>query len=285
MAPRANWKGHLRLGALSCPVALFTAASQSERVSFTTLNRATGHRVRREFVEEATGAPVPREAQVKGYDLGDEDYVVLEQDEIDAAVPAPTKVLEVEAFIAADAIDLVFLDQPYYLAPASDGAGAVFALLRDALAAEAVGALARTVIFRRDRLFFVVPYGEGLLAHTLHFDYEVRPAAQVFDDVPDLKIPAEMRDLAAHIIKTKRGHFDPQKFDDRYEAALVAVIRAKQAGKPLRRAPAPAASGKVVDLMEALRRSAGQKAASAAPRKAARGAKARRAATPRRKAG
>ena len=156
---------------------------------------------------------------------------MLEEDEIDAAVPAPTKVLEVEAFVAAEAIDLVFLDQPYYLAPANEGAGAVFALLRDALAAEGVGALARTVIFRRDRLFFVVPYGAGLLAHTLHFDYEVRPAAQAFDDVPDLKIPAEMRDLAAHIIKTKRGHFDPQEFDDRYEAALVAVIRPGRVGQ------------------------------------------------------
>jgi DNA end-binding protein Ku len=291
VAPRANWKGHLRLGALSCPVALFTAASASERVAFTTLNRVTGHRVRREFVEAAGGAVVPREAQAKGYDLGDEDYVVLEQAEIDAAVPAPTKVLEVGTFIAAGAIDLVFLDQPYYLAPAGKAATAVFVLLRDALAAEGVGALARTVIFRRERLFFIVPYGKGLLAHTLRFDHEVRPAAQAFDALPELNIPAEMRELAAHIIETKRGHFDPREFDDRYEAALVAVIRAKQAGRPLRRAPAPPASGQVVDLLQALRRSAGQKAGGAAPRKAARGRKAGRGATagrrpaPRRKAG
>ena len=258
MAPRANWKGHLRLGALSCPIALYSAATQAERVSFTTLNRATGNPVRRVFVEEGSGEPVEREAQVKGYDLGDEAYVVLEQDEIDAAVPKPTKVLEIEACVPVSEMDLVFLDQPYYLAPSGVAGAEVFALLRQALEKEGAGALARTVIFRRERLFFAQPYGAGLLAHSLHYDYEVRSVARGFTEVPEMKIPAEMRELAAHIIDTKRGHYDPAAFDDRYEAALVEVIRAKQAGKPIRRAPPPAAEGKVVDLLEALRRSAGR---------------------------
>lgn len=286
MAPRANWKGHLRLDALSCPVALYTAASAAERVSFTLLNRASGNRVRRAFVEEESGKPVPREEQVKGYDLGEQDYVLLEQAEIDAAVPEPTKVLEIAAFVAADAMDLAFLDQPYYLAPAGAAGGEVFALLRESLAAEGVGALASTVIFRRLRHFFVVPYGQGLLAHSLHFDYEIRSAEEVFEAVPGVKIPAEMHDLAEHIIATKRGRFDPADFDDRYDAALVEVIRAKQAGRPVKRAAPPRPSGKVVDLMEALRRSAGQAGGKGAGAKGAggRGAGKRKATTARKPA-
>ncbi len=284
MAPRANWKGHLRLGALSCGIALYSAASASERVAFHTLNRATGHRVRREFLDEVSGAVVPSEQQVKGYDLGDERYVLLEPEELAKAVPKATKVLDIASFVPADAMDLVFLDTPYFLAPADAAAAGVFALLRSAMAREGVAGLARTVIFRRERLFLLQPYGQGLLGFTLHFDYEIRAAGRAYDKVPKLKIPAEMRDLAGHIIATKRGSFDAAAFDDRYDAALLKVIRAKQAGRKIKHQAPPAAGGKVVNLLDALRRSAGSSATKAKPTKRKASAKASRPA-PRRKAG
>ena len=131
MAPRANWKGYLKLGELSCAVALYTAASTSDRIAFHTINRATGHRVRREFVDRETGKPVEREDQVKGYEVGDGDYIVLEPKEIAAVVPESDKTLTVDAFIACSEVDTVYLDRPYYLAPADKVAQEVFALIRE----------------------------------------------------------------------------------------------------------------------------------------------------------
>jgi len=261
MLPRANWKGYLKLGLVTCPVALFTAASESERVRFHTLNRATGNRVRREFVDSETEKPVDREQQVKGYETGDDEYVILEQDEIDAAIPESTKTIGIEAFIPCDQVDLKFIDKPYYLAPTTKSAEEAFAVIRAAMEAESVAGLARTVLFRRERVLLLRPHDAGLLASTLHYDYEMRNEAEIFEDIPKLKLSAEMLDLAKHIIKTKRGKFDPRAFDDRYEEALVEVIRAKLAGKPVKKA-APRKDEKVIDLLDALRKSAGRQTAA-----------------------
>jgi len=261
MQPRANWKGYLKLGLVTCPAALFTAASESDRVRFNTLNRATGNRVRREFVDSETEKPVGREEQVKGYETGDDAYVVLEQDEIDAAIPESTKTIGIEAFIPCDDVDLKFIDKPYYLAPTTKAGEEAFAVIRAAMAAESVAGLARTVLFRRERVLLLRPHDSGLLASTLHYDYEMRDETEIFEDIPKLKLAGEMLDLAKHIIKTKRGKFDPRAFDDRYEEALVEVIRAKQAGTPIKKAP-PRKDEKVVDLLDALRRSAGRSAAA-----------------------
>jgi DNA end-binding protein Ku len=277
VAPRANWKGFLALGELSCAVALYTAASTSERIAFHTINRATGHRVRREFVDRETGKPVEREDQVKGYEVGDGDYVVLEPEEIEAVVPASDKTLKVDAFIACSEVDTAYLDRPYYLAPTDRVAEEVFALIREGLRGKKVAMLARTLLFRRLRTLLIRPHEAGMIASTLNFDYEVRDAADIFRSVPELKIKGEMLDLAEHIIATKRGEFDPRAFDDRYESALAELVQAKVEGRklPTRK---PAKPAPVVDLMEALRQSA---AAGAPPR---RGSKPRAAAI-RRKAG
>ena len=263
MAPRANWKGYLQIAELSCKVALYTAASAAERLAFHTVNRATGHRVHRIFVDQETGDAVPADAQVKGYETGQGDYVMLEPAEIAAAVPDADKTLSVEHFIGCTDIDTVYFDKPYYLAPADAVSGASFALIRDGMRKREVAALARTVLFRRLRTVLIRPYDDGLVAHTLHFDYEVRSAAEAFSGVPKMKIQGEMLDLAKHIIETKAGSFDAASFDDRYETALADLVRAKLEGrkieKPKRREP-----GRVVDLMAALRASA-----KAAPRKKA----------------
>ncbi|GGF72667.1 non-homologous end joining protein Ku [Paracoccus acridae] len=255
MAPRANWKGFLKVGEVSCPVALYTAASTSDRIAFHTLNRKTGNRVRRVFVDEDTGKTVDRDDQVKGYEVASGEYVVLSSDEIAAAVPESDKTLSITAFIGCDDIDDLYFDKPYYLAPTDAEAAEAFALIREGMRKKKVAALAQTVLFRRVRTVLIRAHDDGLIATTLNFDYEVRDAEDVFADVPEIEIADEMLDLAQHIIKTKRGTFDPKDFDDRYESALAELVRAKIEGRkiqPRKEArPEP-----VVDLMEALRESA-----------------------------
>lgn len=256
VAMRANWKGWLKIGELTCPVALYTGASTSERISFNTLNRKTGNRVRREFIDPATGKPVDRDDQVKGYELDEHNMVLLDQDEIDKAIPEGKKLLAVGAFIPCQDIDTIYFDKPYFLAPSGALAQEPFAVIREAMREMKVGALAHAVLFRRYRALMIRAQGPGLVAHTLHFDYEVRSAAAAFDEVPKLKLKKEMIDLAGHIIETKRGEFDPAAFDDRYETAVAELVKAKMEGRTIKRKKAPAPS-KVVDLMEALRASAG----------------------------
>ena len=260
MAPRANWKGQIKIDELLCPVALYTAASTSERVSFHLVNRKTGNRLNREFVDSDTGKPVAREDQVKGYEVASGAYVSFSEDEIAAAVPESDKTLNVLCFVACDAIDDVYLDRPYYLAPTDDNQEA-FTLLREAMHLEKVGAIAEAVLFRRARKLLIRAYDDGLLATTLNFDYEVRSTQEAFSDIGSFKFDEEMLELAKHIIDTKMGRFDPAGFDDRYDAALAGLIKAKIAGKPFKK-PAQTKSAQVIDLKEALRKSAGLAAAA-----------------------
>jgi DNA end-binding protein Ku len=274
MVARANWKGVLKAGEVSCPVALYTAASTAERIAFHILNRKTGHRVHREFFDAESGERVEAKEQVKGYETGPGDYIAFEPDEIAKAVPEADKTLDVEAFLPCDQVDDVYFDRPYYLAPSAPAGAEAFALIRDVMAAANVAAVARTVLFRRVRSVLIRAHGEGLIAHTLNFDYEVRSAEEAFSELPDAKADDEMLDLALHIIKKKAGRFDPTTFDDRYDAALVELVKAKMEGRKIT-PPKPPAPTKPSDLMEALRQSAGgdsearAQKSKAAPRKTA----------------
>lgn len=258
MAARANWKGHLKLGDVTCAIALYTGVSTNERIAFHMLNRRTGNRLHRLFVDSDTGKEVERDDQVKGYEVSSGDYVVLEPEEVAEAVPEGDKVLDIDAFIACDDIDDVYLDKPYYIAPTDKSAHEAFALLRDGMAKKKVAALAQTVLFRRVRTLLIRPHGKGLIGATLNYDYEVTPAEKAFDSVRDKKLDAEMVALAEHIIKTKRGKFNPADYDDRYEAALADLVKAKLAGREIK-PPKPRREEKVVSLMDALRESAGKK--------------------------
>ena len=270
MAARANWKGFLKIGEVSCPVALYTAASASDRIAFHMLNRKTGHRLRRIFVDSETGKPVDRDDQVKGYEIASGDHVILDPEEVAAAVPDSDKTLAVSAFIGCDDIDDLYFDKPYYLLPADPGAADAFAIIREGMRGKKVAALAQTVLFRRVRTVLIRAHDTGLIATTLNFDHEVRDAEEVFAEIPELTIKGEMLDLARHIIKTKRGAFDPQDFDDRYEAALADLVKAKIEGRAIK----PATKAKpeaVADLMAALRESAGMANRKPARRAAAAG--------------
>lgn len=285
MAPRANWKGYLKVGELSCQVALYTAASTSDRVSFHIINRETGNRVHRQMVDADTGKAVENEDIIKGYEISSGEYVFLEPDEVKAAVPEADKTLELEAFIPCDGVDTAYLDRPYYLAPADKPSAEIFALIRKGLEEKNVAALARTVLFRRLRTLLIRPGEQGLIASTLNYDYEVRPAKEIFSDIKNFKIDGEMLDLARHIIDTKRGEFDPTEFDDRYETALAELIRAKIEGRKLKK-KAKAEPKKVSSLLDALRQSAGTPSArkKAAPKKTAGKTASRKTAAPQKKA-
>jgi DNA end-binding protein Ku len=252
---RANWKGFIKFGEVAVAVGLYTAASSSERIAFHTLNRVTGNRVRRVFMDSETGDPVEREDQVKGYEIENGDFVVLEPEDVASAIPESDKTLKVEAFVPCNEIDDVYFDKPYYLAPDRMGADG-FKLLRDGMRKVGVAALARTVLFRRLRTVLIRPHNNGLIGTTLNFDYEIRSSEEAFDDLPDLKIGGEMLELAKHIINTKKGSFDPKSFDDRYESAVAELVRAKMEGQalPKKRTPPPSKPG---DLLRALRESAG----------------------------
>jgi DNA end-binding protein Ku len=163
MAARANWKGVLKIGEVVCPVALYTAASTAERIAFHILNRHTGHRVHREFVDAETDKAVPAKEQIKGYETGAGDYIAFEPDEIEKAVPEADKTLDVEAFVPCEQVDDVFCDRPYYLAPGTPAGADAFALIRDGIAKAQVAAVARTVLFRRVRSVLIRAHGDGLI--------------------------------------------------------------------------------------------------------------------------
>lgn len=255
MAPRASWKGFIKVAELAFPVALYAAATTSERIAFHTVNRDTGNRVRREFVDEETEKPVERDAQVKGYEIAKGEYIVLEPEEIEAAIPQSDKTIRVEHFIPFDGVDTAYFDKPYFLAPADSIGNEAFAVFREGMKKKKAAAIGRAVLFRRVRTLLLRPQGVGLVANTLNFDYEVRPAEKIFESVEDMKVEGEMLDLAKYIINSKSGKFNPRTFDDRYESALAELVKAKIAGREFK-PPKPPKETKVVNLMDALRESA-----------------------------
>ncbi len=265
---RAQWKGFIKFGEVSCGAALYTAASTSDRITFNTINKATGNRVNRVFVDGETEEPVPKELQTKGFEIVNGQYIIIDPDEVAATIPESNKTLEIEAFIPCSDVDDVYFDKPYYLTPDKMG-GDAFVALRDGMRKSKVAAIARTVLFRRMRTVLIRPHGKGLIATTLNYDYEVRSSKKAFEGMPKLKIEGEMLDLAKHIIGTKKGDFDPATFDDRYEAALAELVKAKIEGRSLPK-PKKVEVSKPNDLLAALRQSAGlAKAADDKPKRTA----------------
>jgi DNA end-binding protein Ku len=291
LSPRASWKGFLKIADVTVPVGLYAAASTSERIALHTINRPTGHRVRREFVDAETGEAVDRDEQVKGYEVAKGEYVSVEPDEIAAVIPHGDKTLTVSAFVGLTDVDDLYFDKPYYLGPSDRSADETFGLVREGMRAAKVAAVAEAVLFRRARTVLIRALDKGLVASTLNYDYEVRSAEQAFSEIPAKKITGEMLDLAVHIIKTKQGAFDPREFQDRYEDALADLVKLKVEGKAIpKRASPPRESA--FNLMQALRDSAAAGAGnppSGAPkakkRTGRRAASKEKPAPPRRKAG
>jgi DNA end-binding protein Ku len=255
LPPRASWKGFLKIAEVTVPVGLYAASSTAERIALHTINRPTGHRVRREFVDAETGEAVERDDQVKGYEVAKDEYVSVEPEEIAAVIPHSDKTLTVSAFVDLAGVDDLYFDKPYYLGPSDRSADETFALVREGMRTAKVAAVAQAVLFRRARTVLIRPLDKGLVASTLNYDYEVRSAEQAFSGISAKAITGEMLDLAVHIINTKRNAFDPREFEDRYEGALAELVKLKLEGKaiPMR---APSRSEPTVNLMQALRDSA-----------------------------
>jgi len=255
MAPRPTWKGYLKLSLVSCSIAMYTATSTSSRTRLHIINRETGNRIRNQAIDSETGDVVENENKVKGYEADDGRYVLLEEEELDDVALESTHTLEIEAFVDRDEVDAIYLDESFYIAPDDEVAYEAFAVIRDAMKKKNMVALGRVVTHRRERLLMLQPRGKGIIATALRYKTEVRNERNYFDDIPATKVPNDMLKLAEHILDQKRGAFDPDKFDDRYEAALTALIKAKRAGKEPPAAPTPQPSN-VINLMDALRRSA-----------------------------
>jgi DNA end-binding protein Ku len=254
MAPRPQWKGYLKLSLVSCSVALYSATSTSQRIRFNIINRKTGNRVHNLVVDAETEKPVEQEDRVKGYQVEKGQYVLVEDEELDEVALESTHTIDIEAFILRKEVDEIYLDESYYITPNDKVAYEAFAVIREAMEKEDLVGLARVVLYRRERILMLHPRGKGLMATALRYNSEVRDEKDYFSDIPNTKVPADMLDLAVHILDGKKTHFDPDKFEDRYEDALTALIKAKEAGKPVPKVAEPKPSN-VINLMDALKRS------------------------------
>ncbi|MHC2518991.1 non-homologous end joining protein Ku [Bradyrhizobium diazoefficiens] len=269
MAPRANWKGFLRLSLVTCPVALYPATSESEKISFNQLNRQTGHRIKYLKVDADTGDEVPNEDIVKGYELDKGQYIEVTKDELEEIALESTRTIEIDEFVDKSDIDPRYLIRPYYLRPDGKVGHDAFAVIRETIREMDKVAIGRVVLTNREHIIALEPLEKGLVGTLLRYPYEVRSEREYFDEIQDVKVTKDMLDLAKHIVNQKAGSFDPEKFEDHYETALIDLINKKRAGKPITPKERPQTTN-VVDLMEALRRSVGGAAAEGmAPKKAA----------------
>jgi DNA end-binding protein Ku len=255
MAMRAYWKGYLRLSLVSCPIQLFPATSEREKVRFHQLNKETGNRVRYRKIDEDTGDEVEQADIIKGYEVEKGKYIELTSDELEVAAIESTRMIDITQFVPEKDIDELYVADPYYVVPDGDVGVQAFAVIREAIKQEDMVALGSVVFTSREHIIALKPRGKGLMGITLRYPYEVRKEEDYFDDIPDEKITKDMLDLARHIIEAKSGRFKPEKFEDHYEEALKDLLKRKQHGEKIRatkgREPA-----KVINLMDALRRSA-----------------------------
>ncbi|MCK1331396.1 Ku protein [Bradyrhizobium sp. CW9] len=280
MAPRANWKGFLRLSLVTCPVALYPATSESEKISFNQLNRQTGHRIKYLKVDADTGDEVPNEDIVKGYELEKGQYIEVSKEELEEIALESTRTIEIDEFVDKADIDPRYLIRPYYIRPDGKVGHDAFAVIRETIREMDKVAIGRVVLTNREHIIALEPMDKGLVGTLLRYPYEVRSEQDYFDEIQDVKVTKDMLDLARHIVNQKAGNFEPEKFEDHYETALIELINQKRAGKPIVPRDKPAATN-VVNLMEALRRSVGsagveEKAPAKSakkPRKAAAGQK------------
>jgi DNA end-binding protein Ku len=270
MAPRAYWKGHLRLSLVTCPIELFPATSEAEKTHFHQINRKTGHRLRQQMVDENTGKAVAKEDKGRGYELGKGRYVEIDQEELDAVEVESTRTVDIDAFVPAAEIDKRYLNKPYYVVPSGKTAAEAFTVIRDAMRDKDRVAIARIVMAHREHIIALEPLGKGLIGTTLRYGYEVRDEKAYFKDIPSTRIARDMVKLAEHILDSKAGHFDPKKFNDQYETALRKLVKRKASGKKIEEPEREDQPSNVVNLMDALRRSVGAGTSQPRPRAASR---------------
>lgn len=268
MAPRANWKGFLRLSLVTCPVALFPATSDAEKVSFNQINKNTGHRIKYSKVDAETGDEVDSEDIVKGYKVDTDTYVTVSKDELEAIALESTRTIEIDEFVPKSEIDTRYLIRPYYLVPDGKVGHDAFAVIRETIRQMDKVALGRVVLTNREHIIGLEPLGKGLMGNLIRYPYEVRDEKDYFDDIQDVKLTKDMMDLAKHLVDQKSGSFEPEKFEDHYEEALIELVNKKRAGQTISAPSMSRTAGNVVDLMDALKQSlSGRSAPAAKPKR------------------
>ena len=255
MAPRANWKGFLRLSLVTCPVALYPATSESEKISFNQLNKATGHRIKYLKVDADTGEEVPNEDIVKGYALDKDVFVEVSKEELEDIALESTRTIDIDEFVEKSEIDPRYLIRPYYLRPDGKVGHDAFAVIRETIREMNKVAIGRVVLTNREHIIALEPMDKGLVGTLLRYPHEVRSEAEYFDEIQDVKVTKDMLDLAKHIVNQKSGRFEPEKFEDHYETALIDLINKKRSGVPVTAKAAPKTGGNVINLMDALKKS------------------------------
>ncbi len=254
MAPRAYWKGYLKLSLVSCPVALFPATSDHEKIRFHQLHKQSGNRIRYKKVDEDTGREVDNADIIKGYEVSKGEYIEVEPEELEAVEIESRRVIDIEQFVPKDEIDELYISNPYYIVPDGDVGQQAFAVIREAIRKEKIVALGKVVFTSREHIIALEARGKGMMGVTLRYPYEVRKEEDYFDDIENARVPKDMLDLAMHIVETKKGKFQPEKFEDRYEGALKDLIKKKRKGEKIE-APKERPPSNVVNLMDALRQS------------------------------
>jgi DNA end-binding protein Ku len=267
MAPRANWKGFLRLSLVTCPVALYPATSDTEKVSFNQINRKTGHRIKYAKVDAETGEEVANDDIMKGYKVDTDTYIEVTKDELEDIALESTRTIEIDEFVPRSDIDGRYLIRPYYLVPDGKVGHDAFAVIRETIRSMDKVAIGRVVLTNREHIIALEPLDKGLMGTLLRYPYEVRSETEYFEDIQDVKITKDMLDLARHIVEQKSGTFEPEQFEDRYEQALIDLINQKRNGLSTKPKAAPK-TGNVINLMDALKRSlASEKQAAPAAEK------------------
>jgi DNA end-binding protein Ku len=254
MAPRANWKGFLRLSLVTCPVALYAATSDSEKISFNQINRKTGHRIKYAKVDADTGKEVSNDDIMKGYKVDTDTYIEVSKDELENIALESNRTIDIDEFVPKSDIDPRYLIRPYYLVPDGKVGHDAFAVIRETIRSMDKVAIGRVVLTNREHIIGLEPLERGLMGTLIRYPYEVRDEKEYFDEIQDVKVTKDMLDLAKHIVGQKAADFDPEKFEDHYEQALTDLINAKRTGKTIAAKPRPRGEN-VVDLMDALKKS------------------------------
>jgi DNA end-binding protein Ku len=278
-AVRPYWKGYIKLALVSCPIDLFTASTSGERVAFRQINKKTGNRIRQQLVDDVTRQPVEAQDKGRGYEYAKDSFVMIEDEELESVEIESNHTIEIDSFVPRAEIDERYLESPYYIAPNNPVAQEAFAVIREAMRSRDMVALGRVVLSKRERVIMLQPWDKGLLGTTLRYPYELKDAEGYFAGISDVKVAPELLGLAQHILKSKESKFDPTKFVDRYEQAVVEMLQRKQSGLPVS-AKTIAPQSTTPDLFEAFRRSLAEemkaandggkpKAAKAAPPKKA----------------
>lgn len=257
MARQTFWKGYLKLSLVTASVSLTPATTESNKLRFHVLNRETKNRVESRYVDSVTHKPVADKDQVKGYPRGEDDYVLLEDEEIEEVGLESTRTIDIDTFVPRGSIDWIWYDKPHFLAPEDKVGIEAFCVIREAMKANDVVGIARLVLYRRERAVLLEPQGKGIILWTLHYGDEVRDPLAEFDGSAD--VDSKLLTMMKRLVKAETRDWSPAMVQDPIQKRLKTMIRSKQKDHksvaPAPKRPAVKSTGNVINIMDALKKS------------------------------